>query len=198
MIGLLLAAVAPFLFAAEQSGRSPVEVEALSGTEASRSQSPGSSPASSADDEVIEYRQPIEESSGGDYGQFETQRQLQLLQQEVLDLRGKVEELSYQLDRMRSRQEDRYLELDGRFQDLQDQVSKGGSSARSDASGAGITNVPDPSDVVTSEGDEQAMYDTALELIRKSPVRDGHRTAERCGRAVPGRQTDSERILLAR
>ncbi|MBV1877844.1 MAG: tetratricopeptide repeat protein [Pseudomonadales bacterium] len=42
--------------------------------------------------------------------------QMQVLTQEVLVLRGLVEELAYKLSRMQATQEDRYLELDGRLQ----------------------------------------------------------------------------------
>jgi len=166
VMGLLLAAVAPFLFAAEESGRGPVEVESLpSGSAASNSRPSNSGSTASSGDETVEFREPIEEESGDDYGGFESQHQLQLLQQEVLQLRGMVEELSYELERMRATEEDRYLELDGRVQSLQDQINTGGMPAGDDAGGQ-IGDVPDPSEVVTGEGDEQAMYDTALELIR--------------------------------
>ena len=55
-------------------------------------------------------------------GSAESQYQLQLLKQEVSELRGLVEELTYQLQRLSSVSDDRYLELDRRFQDVQASV----------------------------------------------------------------------------
>jgi tol-pal system protein YbgF len=65
---------------------------------------------------VVSYQPPIEEevASGG----MENQYQLQLLQQEVMELRGLVERLQYELSRLKSIQDDRYLELDARLQQV--------------------------------------------------------------------------------
>ena len=65
---------------------------------------------------VVSYQPPIEEevASGG----IENQYQMQLLQQEVMELRGLVEQLQYDLDGLKSIQDDRYLELDARLQQV--------------------------------------------------------------------------------
>ncbi len=65
---------------------------------------------------VVSYQPPIEEevASGG----MENQYQLQLLQQEVMELRGLVERLQHELSRLKSIQDDRYLELDARLQQV--------------------------------------------------------------------------------
>ena len=65
---------------------------------------------------VVTYQPPIEEevASGG----MENQYQQQLLQQEVMELRGLVERLQHELSRLKSIQDDRYLELDARLQQV--------------------------------------------------------------------------------
>lgn len=111
-----------------------------------------------------------EGGGGADKGEIEgieTQYHLQLLEQDVLTLRGLVEELQHQLQRLKKTQDDRYLELDSRFQSLRGQLSSG-------------TLAAEPGSVVVTEGpvvgeiafptitgqSEKALYDTALELIR--------------------------------
>jgi tol-pal system protein YbgF len=111
-----------------------------------------------------------EGGGGADKGEIEgieTQYHLQLLEQDVLTLRGLVEELQYQLQRLKKTQDDRYLELDSRFQSLQGQLSSGtlaaepGSVVVTEGPVVGEIAVP----TVTGQS-EKALYDTALELIR--------------------------------
>jgi len=63
---------------------------------------------------VVSYQPPIEEESIP--GSMENQYQLQLLQQEIMELRGLVEQLQHEFARRKSIQDDRYLELDARLQ----------------------------------------------------------------------------------
>lgn len=106
---------------------------------------------------TLPYQPPIEDefsnsvSSGG-----ETQYQMQLLQQEVQELRGLVEELNHQLQRMKQTQNDRYLELDGRFQRLMNQSTQELPPVIGTET---TTNTP-------ASEDEKTMYDNAVELIR--------------------------------
>ncbi len=115
------------------------------------------STAASGTSNTVTYRPPIEEVD--DRSPMENQYQMQLLQQEVMELRGVVEELSFELERIKTTQDDRYLELDARLQ----QVLKA------------ATAEPPPTQVVTpnvipGDGgplmDEKTSYDTALQLIR--------------------------------
>ena len=107
------------------------------------------------------YQAPIEEPDPRDGG-IESQYQLQLLQQEVMELRGVVEELRYQLDRMKSIQDDRYLELDGRLQQAMQ------------AQSTPVAAQPVVTDPVVDAGtgtttvalSEKDIYDTAQQLIR--------------------------------
>jgi tol-pal system protein YbgF len=144
VLGLLLMAGTPFLLAAQ----SPVTVE-------SRTQE-------------VPFQPPIEEEEEGDINAGEAFYQMQLLQQDVQELRGIVEELSYRLKRMQETQDDRYLELDSRFQNLQQQISSGARPV----SPVEITGTEDIADVTaeveieSSSQNEKALYETALELIR--------------------------------
>jgi tol-pal system protein YbgF len=159
VFGLLILASAPFLFGAQTSVqgsmqpsvKSPVRVESLT---------------ESTERDI--FVPPVEEAGQSDgMAAMETQYQLQVLQAEVQELRGLVEELTYQLDRMRSTADDRYLELDGRFQALSAEISRGG---RPTAVDPGLEN--DLAEVAGGGGrisagqSEKALYETALELIR--------------------------------
>ncbi|MDA0272358.1 MAG: tol-pal system protein YbgF [Proteobacteria bacterium] len=104
---------------------------------------------------VVSYQPPIEEepASGG----MENQYQLQLLQQEVMELRGLVEQLQFELNRVKTIQDDRYLELDARLQ----QVLKANVQT-SPSESPGETAVA----VVGEYLSEKELYETTQILIR--------------------------------
>ncbi|HIE88565.1 MAG TPA: tol-pal system protein YbgF [Pseudomonadales bacterium] len=106
---------------------------------------------------VVTYQPPIEEevASGG----MENQYQLQLLQQEVMELRGLVERLQHELSRLKSIQDDRYLELDARLQ----QVLKANVQVPQPvAEDPGETAVA----VIDENLNEKDLYETTQILIR--------------------------------
>ena len=111
--------------------------------------------------ETVPYVQPIEDDAASG---IENQYQLQVLQRDVMDLRGQLEELTHLVEQMQKTQDDRYLELDRRFQDLKARLSK------QPVQGTAATATP--RDAATSRtdaaetGDEKTLYETALELIR--------------------------------
>ncbi|MCB1644307.1 MAG: tol-pal system protein YbgF [Pseudomonadales bacterium] len=151
MAGVIFTLVAPFSFAAQNN---PVAVESLD--------------TDSAQVRELPFQAPAETVAGNP---METQYQMQLLQQEVQELRGIVEELQYQLQRFRKTQDDRYLELDGRFQDMREQLATGGTLNMSEPGSSAVL----PADPETGTGggltaaesqNEKALYETALELIR--------------------------------
>ncbi len=154
--GLLLAA-APFLWAADN----PINVESLD----------TSGPA--ADTRMVPFEPVIDESTSQAQPAdgIESQYQIQLLQQEVMELRGQVEELNNAIVRMRSTSEDRYLELDRRLQSLgqgtlQQPVMPIAGNDRESLAGAGTGNIDAGSAGSVFSEDEKSLYDTALELIR--------------------------------
>ena len=125
---------------------SPVVVESRSGSATVR----GSSSA-------VAYTPPIEEP---DVSGMESQYQLQLLQQEVMELRGVVEELQHEVDRMKAVQDDRYLELDARLQQVMQEQAGDGEPAL-DASAAGAATP-----VESGQLGEKSLYDMTQQLIR--------------------------------
>ena len=106
---------------------------------------------------VVTYQPPIEEevASGG----MENQYQQQLLQQEVMELRGLVERLQHELSRLKSIQDDRYLELDARLQ----QVLKANVQEP-----VPVTEDPGETAVAVIDGNlsEKDLYETTQVLIR--------------------------------
>ena len=143
------------------AAESPIVVESRSTTLRSE---PGSGyPDQPVSQGLVPFQAPIENNSAGVAG-IENQYQLQLLQQEVMDLRGQVENLTYQLQRMRTTQEDRYLELDRRFQSLQ--VGSASTTViDSDATGNNLSPVAQVPATSGSQS-EKELYETSLELIR--------------------------------
>jgi len=89
----------------------------------------------------------------------ESQYQIQLLQQEVMNLRGLIESLEYEIKRQKSVADDRYLELDSRLQNL---LNEGMSDKEGiDPEEQGIEILPD-----FELSGEKELYDTARQLIR--------------------------------
>lgn len=87
--------------------------------------------------------------------------QLQVLQQEVLELRGKVEEQAHRIDRMASEQRQRYLDIDRRLSGLaggQASPAKTPENLPADGGESPVTGAP-PS--------EQDAYNAAFALTRQ-------------------------------
>lgn len=117
------------------------------------------------------FQAPVDAEDTNQLEGIEGQYQQQLLQQEVEVLRGLVEELANELKRLKETGDDRYLELDGRFQALREQMAAGGGIA---------TPLPETPQIVSTTGgageqelpgqpggqSEKTLYDTSLELIR--------------------------------
>ena len=61
------------------------------------------------------FREPVFDEAGTG---IESQYQRQILQREVQELRGLVEELAHEVQQLKQTQADRYLELDRRFEDF--------------------------------------------------------------------------------
>ncbi|MDY6829560.1 MAG: tol-pal system protein YbgF [Pseudomonadota bacterium] len=92
--------------------------------------------------------------------------QLQQLQSEVLTLRGQVEEQAHEIDLLKSRQRDHYLDLDrrlNRLEDAQVPVTQQAPSAP-----ALVTRAEPPTDAAApdSSADEAAHYQAAYEKVR--------------------------------
>lgn len=91
--------------------------------------------------------------------------QLQVLQQEVQELRGLVEEQNYRLDRLARDQQEQYLDLDRRMQALR------GSGERPlvvpEQGGRGPASRPSSPAASAGSGSEREAYTAAFELMRQ-------------------------------
>jgi len=105
----------------------------------------------------VTYRQPIEAEPEG--SGFEQQYQMQLLQQEVMQLRGVVEQLQHELKRMKAVQDDRYLELDSRLQQAL-------QASETQPTGAVVDEPEAPGSGPDENLSEKEQYETAQMLIR--------------------------------
>lgn len=142
---------------------------------------------------------PVEEISGGqrppqsgDSGVSALFAQQQMLQEEVRELRGQLEEQAHQLRRLEQQQKDNYLDLDGRLSAL---MTGGGTGAAADGgSAAGLASaeeavpaqpgadpVPEPQSrpPAAAAGDDgpqaagdKAAYDLAYELLKQGRMDD--------------------------
>lgn len=98
--------------------------------------------------------------------------ELEVLREEVRDLRGASEALQYEAENAATRQRDQYLDLDQRLQSLERRTRTG----QPEGVGEGLPEggaVPVPTPVTpspgpgASAGNDQAAYQAALELLRQ-------------------------------
>ncbi len=87
--------------------------------------------------------------------------QLQILQQEVMELRGRLEEQEYQLKQLREQSLEQYLDLDERLET----GSVASTPASSESAVAGAVSNPSSQPVKTLAGEEDA-YRAAYGLVR--------------------------------
>jgi tol-pal system protein YbgF len=122
------------------------------------------------------YQQPVDPSynppppqqeasaQGGDgVNAGELYYQLQLLKQEVMELRGKVEEQEYQLKQLKDQSLERYMDLDRRLSEGGGAASQSSAGASSGGSGTAPTPTPSPSQPLPGETD---AYRAAYGLVR--------------------------------
>ncbi len=106
-------------------------------------------------------------------GQAEMFYQMQLLQQEVLELRGLVEQQSFEIRQLKQQRLDDYLDLDRRLSQV-----AAGTPAASNAATAPSTDVPQaPIDsehpLDAAQADELSAYRSAIDLVLKQRDFDG-------------------------
>ena len=109
------------------------------------------------------FREPIVEDAGDPLEQVYQQ---QLLQQEVQELRGIVEELGEQLRQLSERQAIRYQDVDRRLEDLRLMLNEVATAGRPVAAPPGAEVAPTRPTAGAEARDEKGLYDAALELIR--------------------------------
>ena len=95
-------------------------------------------------------------SSGGAGISWDVMSQVQQMQQEILELRGMVEELKHQIDIMQKQERERYLDLDLRINQLQSGSSSGSGSGSGKAASA-----------PRAKEDDKVLYDKASQLRKE-------------------------------
>jgi tol-pal system protein YbgF len=93
---------------------------------------------------------------------------MQVLQQEVMSLRGLVEQLGHDIQKSKSIQEDRYLELDRRLQNQSASHQPATAGPDSGTGSADLASAPELSPAIADEElkAEQSYYDEGLTSIR--------------------------------
>lgn len=94
-------------------------------------------------------------------GSSELFYQLQLLQQEVMQLRGQVEEQSYQLQQLKEQNMERYIDLDRRI----GQLSEGSVGASSATAAGGSLAATQSQTATAARPGEKEAYDAAYSLV---------------------------------
>lgn len=107
----------------------------------------------SLESRIATLERMVEARSGA---QHNIQRQLDMMQQEVNELRGSVEEHSYKLEQILQRQRELYVEIDNRMQAL--------SAPAQQPMPQQIANETSAAPAISSLGEDEA-YDKAVNLI---------------------------------
>ncbi len=116
-------------------------------------------------------------------GQIELANQIQALREENSRLRGQVETLTYELDAARKRQQDFYVDLDGRLRKLEPQALPS-SEARPADEGKPPIDTP-PRKAASDPAAETREYEVALNLFRASKLKEAAAAFEAFAKAHP-------------
>lgn len=112
--------------------------------------------------------------------QFELINQIQALREENASLRGQVETLSFELDAEKKRQQDFYVDLDGRLRKFEPQT---GSAADGKPGDAGA---PDGAAKKSADPAAEARdYEAALNLFKANKIKDAAGAFDAFGKAYP-------------
>lgn len=124
-------------------------------------------------DPGFSYSAAVDNSTSSDVGiSWDVMSQVQQMQQEILELRGMVEELKHQIDIMQKQERERYLDLDLRINQLQ----AGGSSGSSSGKAASAPRAKEDDKVLYDKASQlrkEGKYDEAIsvldQLLQQSP-----------------------------
>ena len=96
--------------------------------------------------------------------QFELVNQIQALREDNARLQGQVETLNYELESTKKRQQDFYIDLDGRLRKLEPQLAPAGEARPSEDGGAKKT--------ATDPAAEARDYEAALNLFKANKIKE--------------------------
>ncbi len=117
-------------------------------------------------------------------GQFELLNQIQALREENARLRGQVETLVFELDSAKKRQQDFYVDLDGRLRKLETQATPPAeATAEGGATPAQGEVAPKPP--ATDPAAEARDYEAALNLFKTNKLKDAASAFEAFGKNHP-------------
>lgn len=115
-------------------------------------------------------------------GQIELANQIQLLREENARLRGQVETLTYELESAKKRQQDFYVDLDGRLRKIE-QPGLVGSEIKAGDEGKAVADVPKKA--VSDPVAETREYEAALNSFRAGKLKEAAIAFEVFARAHP-------------
>ena len=114
--------------------------------------------------------------------QIDLVNQIQALRDENARLRGQVETLTYELDSAKKRQQDFYVDLDGRLRKLETPPTPATESNPSDAANPPADAEKKP---VSDPAAETRDYEAALNLFKANKIKDAAAAFEAFGSAHP-------------
>ncbi|WP_313953437.1 tol-pal system protein YbgF [Accumulibacter sp.] len=116
-------------------------------------------------------------------GQMELANQIQALRDENARLRGQVETLNYELEAAKKRQQDFYVDLDGRLRKIEAPVASGTDAAP--AGGSQQAPAESPKKVASDPATETREYEAALNLFRANKLKEAAAAFEAFAKAHP-------------
>lgn len=115
-------------------------------------------------------------------GQMELANQIQALRDENARLRGQVETLNYELEAAKKRQQDFYVDLDGRLRKIESPTP---ASAETSPAGESKPAAEAPRKVASDPASETREYEAALNLFRANKLKEAAAAFEAFAKAHP-------------
>ena len=113
--------------------------------------------------------------------QIELVNQIQSLREENARLRGQVETLQYELESAKKRQQDFYVDLDGRLRKLETIPGQPADTVAPGDAGSDAHNKPTPADPAAETRD----YEAALNLFKANKLKEAGNAFEAFAKAYP-------------
>ena len=115
--------------------------------------------------------------------QFELANQIQALREESARLRGQIETLNYELESAKKRQQDFYIDLDGRLRKLE-QAQQQASEAKTAEEGKPASD-PVSAKPAADPAAESREYETALNFFKANKIKEAATAFEAFGKTHP-------------